>query len=216
MSLFVAIVAIFAVIAAITYFSASKTPTIEDITNENENEENVVENDEAIIKQDEDTIEDIIMEEKEDETTTEKENDAITEQKEEEIAQGKITMYTGITLAGKSSPLLDFNKADYDVALKSDKLVVLYFYANWCPICRVEFPKMQEAFNELTTDQVIGFRVNYNDSETDDDEKSLAKQFGVAYQHTKVLVKNRERILKSPEGWDKNRYTNEISKALGQ
>ncbi len=124
--------------------------------------------------------------------------------------------YTGTVLAGKSAPLLDFTKADYDMAIKSDKLVVLYFYANWCAICRAEFPVMQKTFNELTSDKVIGFRVNYNDSDTDSNEKALASQFGVAYQHTKVFVKNGARILKSPEGWDDKRYDMEISKALTQ
>lgn len=119
-------------------------------------------------------------------------------------------------LAGKSALLLDFTKADYDATIPSDKLIVLYFYANWCPICKAEFPIAQGAFNELTTDNVVGFRVNYNDNETDADEVALARQFGVAYQHTKVFVKNGTRILKSPEGWDKNRYTAEINKALTQ
>jgi len=141
------------------------------------------------------------------------------EQKENEAMMDKgetMMKYSGAVLAGKSAPLLDFTKADYDAALNSDKLVVLYFYANWCPICIAEFPVMQKAFNELSTDKVIGFRVNYNDDQTDNDEKNLAKQFGVAYQHTKVFVKNGQRILKSPEGWDEKRYDMEISKALGQ
>lgn len=124
--------------------------------------------------------------------------------------------YSGAALAGSSAPLLDFTKADYDVAVKSDKLVVLYFYANWCPICKAEFPIMEGVFNKLTTDKVIGFRVNYNDEETDNDEKNLAREFGVAYQHTKVFVKNGQRILKSPEGWDDKRYDTEINKALSQ
>lgn len=124
--------------------------------------------------------------------------------------------YSGAILAGKSAPLLDFVKADYDAAIKTDKLVVLYFYANWCPICRAEFPVMQKAFNALTTDKVIGFRVGYNDDQTDNDEKNLAKQFGVAYQHTKVFVKDGQRILKSPETWDEKRYSTEISKSLNQ
>lgn len=122
--------------------------------------------------------------------------------------------YQGTVLAGTSAPLLDFNKADYDNALASDKLVVIYFYANWCPICKAEFPKMQEAFNELKTDKVVGFRMNYNDNETDDQEKSYAREYGVAYQHTKVFVKNGDRVLKSPESWDKARYLEEINKAL--
>ena len=121
---------------------------------------------------------------------------------------------TGSVLAGKSALLLNFTKADYDAALKSDKVIVLYFYANWCPICKAEFPEMQNAFNELSSDKVIGFRVNYKDDQTDNDETNLAKEFGVAYQHTMVFVKNGVRILKLPEGWDKNRYQSEINKAL--
>src|SRR3989338_637516 len=124
--------------------------------------------------------------------------------------------YSGAVLAGTSAPLLDFTKADYDSAIKTNKLVVLYFYANWCPICKKEFHIMQEAFNELETDAVVGFRVNYNDDQTDDTEKNLAREFGVAYQHTKVFVKNGTRILKSPESWDDKRYDIEINKALTQ
>jgi len=122
----------------------------------------------------------------------------------------KTVKYTGAILGGTSSPLLDFNKADYDLALKSDKLIVLYFYANWCPICRKEFPEMQTAFNQLTTDGTIGFRINYKDNQTDNDEVNLAREFAVTYQHTKIFLKNGQKILKSLESWDKNRYLNEI------
>ena len=110
--------------------------------------------------------------------------------------------FSGQVLAGTSSPLLDFNKVDYDKAVASGKLVAIYFYANWCPICKAEFPKMQEAFNKISDDKVVGFRVNYNDDQTDDDERELAREFGVAYQHTKVFVKNSQRILKAPESWN--------------
>jgi thiol-disulfide isomerase/thioredoxin len=119
--------------------------------------------------------------------------------------------YTGQILAGQASPLLVFNQTDYQQALQNKKLVVLYFYANWCPICRAEFPKMESAFNKLTTDQVVGFRVNFNDNETDDTERDLARQFGVAYQHTKVFIKNGERVLKSPESWEEEKYFTEIN-----
>jgi len=123
-------------------------------------------------------------------------------------------VFTGTVLAVTASPLLDYNKADYDRAVASDKLVVLYFYANWCPICRAEFPKMQSAFNKLTTDDVVAFRVNYNDNETDDNERELAREHGVAYQHTKVFVRNGQRIGKWPDSWEEARYLSEIERAL--
>ncbi|MEK7194946.1 MAG: thioredoxin family protein [Patescibacteria group bacterium] len=139
------------------------------------------------------------------------ESPVVMEDKKEDAMMEK---YAGTVLAGTSAQLLDFKKADYDAALKTDKLVVLYFYANWCPICKAEVPLLEEAFNQLKTDKVIGFRVNYKDDQTDKDEEALAKQFGVPYQHTKVFVKNGERVLKSPEGWDTNRYLKEINAQL--
>lgn len=141
---------------------------------------------------------------------------AVMEKKESGVMLDKNTGYTGTVLAGQTAPLLDFTKADYDTALKTNKLIVLYFYANWCPICIAEFPVMQSAFNAQTTNNLIGFRVNYNDNQTDNDEKNVAREFGVAYQHTKVFVKGGQRILKSPEGWDEKRYISEMNNALGK
>lgn len=127
--------------------------------------------------------------------------------------QENLIYYQGTILAGKGSMLLlDFKKADYDRALASEKVIFLYFYANWCPICLVEVPNaLIPAFNEFTTDKVIGFRVNYNDSDTDEDEKTLAKQFGITYQHTKVILKDGKEVLKSLDSWDKDKYLQAIN-----
>ena len=122
--------------------------------------------------------------------------------------------YKGEVLAGTSAPLLDFNKADYDKALESGKLVVLIFHANWCPVCQAEFPEEKAAFDSLDTDKVIGLRVNYKDTETDDAENALAKEFNITIQHTKIFLKDGKQILKSPESWDKQRFLDEIKKNL--
>lgn len=123
--------------------------------------------------------------------------------------------FTGTRLAGTASaPLLDFNSSDYQKAIDSDKLIVLYFYASWCPICRAELPELYGAFDSLTSDNVVGFRVNFNDSDTDSNEEDLARKHGVAYQHTKVFVQNGSQIYKAPDSWKQARYINEIGSRL--
>ena len=133
----------------------------------------------------------------------------------EEESMMKKSSYTGEVIAGTSAPLLDFNQADYEQAKASNKVVVLYFYANWCPICAEETKTaLYPYFNELDNENVIGFRVNFNDNQTDKDETALAREYGVAYQHTKVILKNGQRVQKSPESWTIQQYVDAVSSAL--
>ena len=122
--------------------------------------------------------------------------------------------YSGKVLAGKSAPYLEFNQADYDKALKEGKIVLLDFYANWCPICRAEEPNIKQGFNELTNSQVIGFRVNFNDNDTDDDEKKLAETFKIPYQHTKVILKDSKEVFRTSDAWEKDTLLMEINKIV--
>ena len=120
---------------------------------------------------------------------------------------------TGEVLAGTTTPFVNFNQADYETALREDRVILLYFYANWCPICRVELTRTHAAFDELELSNVVGFQVSYNDNETDDYEENLARQFGIAYQHTKVILKGGQQVLKNGSTWSKDRYVEEITNA---
>lgn len=121
------------------------------------------------------------------------------------------TSFKSAVIAGSSSPLLEFDQRDYEAALNSGKLVMLYFYASWCPTCRVEFGNAtRPAFDTYTGDDVVGFRVHYNDNDVTPEMEALAREFGVAYQHTKVFIKGGERVLKSPETWNTERYLREF------
>jgi len=155
---------------------------------------------------------------------SEMENEKMMDNEEGMMAERKMmggeermmsSVYSGTTLAGSLSPLLDFTKADYDKAIQSGKPILLYFYASWCPICKKETADaLYPAFNEFKREGVIGFRVNYKDGDTDKDEVALAREFGVPYQHTKILLQGGKMFLKSPESWDKARYTKEITTLL--
>lgn len=131
----------------------------------------------------------------------------------ENSSEGKtVPGYDGKVLAGNTSPYISYTKADYDKALSSGKIIFLDFYANWCPVCRAEVPELKAGFGSLTTDKIVGFRVNFNDSDTDAGEKALAKQFEIPYQHTKVILKDGKVVLKDGDSWDKSRFAQEIEK----
>jgi thiol-disulfide isomerase/thioredoxin len=64
---------------------------------------------------------------------------------------------------------------------------VLFFYANWCPTCRPADKNFMENIDKIPNDVTL-IRVNYNDTDTDETEKELAKKYGVTYQHTYVQI----------------------------
>lgn len=117
-----------------------------------------------------------------------------------------------VLIAGTTTPYYEFTQDSYEQAIADDKIILLYFYANWCPICKREQAEATlPAFNELNDSDVIGFRVNYKDDETSKDEEELAKQFGITYQHTKVILVSGELSLKDLNSWDKDKYLQELS-----
>lgn len=80
-----------------------------------------------------------------------------------------------------------FTRSAYDASLANGEPILLFFYANWCPYCKAQDPVVASLFRDMPPG-VTAYRVNYNDSETDAEEKRLANAFGVTYQHTFVLL----------------------------
>lgn len=125
----------------------------------------------------------------------------------------------GMTFNGKvisegATPIIEFNRADYEAAVAAGRLVVVTFYANWCPICASQQPEHFRAMRQLSNPDVVAFRANYKDSDTDSEEEDIAREFGIAFQDTKVIVKNGQRVVKSTEFWSADKYLNEINTNL--
>ena len=134
---------------------------------------------------------------------------AVQESNNKESGNGEPESY-GAVLAGTTTKYSEFTKAEYDKALADGKTVLLYFFADWCPVCQHEQQDTKAAFAELQDPNIVGFRVHYKDSGVDQDMKDLVTKYGITYQHTKVIIKGNE-IRKSLESWDKERYLQELA-----
>src|SRR3989338_9826020 len=55
---------------------------------------------------------------------------------------------------------------------------VLFFYANWCPVCKPADASFTQNENKIPPDVTL-IRVNYKDTDTDQSEKDLAKKYAV-------------------------------------
>ncbi len=76
---------------------------------------------------------------------------------------------------------------------------VLFFYASWCTTCRPVNAEFAQNKNEIPKDVVV-FRVNYKDSDTDEAEKNLAEKYKITYQHTFVQVNQQGEVIKKWNG----------------
>jgi thiol-disulfide isomerase/thioredoxin len=99
-------------------------------------------------------------------------NTAKTESTEAQISAPE-TQEAAQEVPGKYLP---YTEAAFEEARDTDRL--LFFYANWCPTCRPVDKAIQAQAADIPSGVTI-LRVNYNDTETDQMEKDLAKRYAV-------------------------------------
>ncbi|MBI3559810.1 hypothetical protein HY087_01635 [Candidatus Gottesmanbacteria bacterium] len=115
--------------------------------------------------------EDAAMEEKK---AMEKKNDSSTGSEQDKMMK-----------KDSASHYVEYSKAALDQAVSNRR--VLYFFANWCPICKPADADFKANSSKIPTDVTV-IRVNYNDTDTDQEEKDLAKKYAIIYQHTFVQI----------------------------
>lgn len=87
--------------------------------------------------------------------------------------------------SSESKSYQEYSKSAFDAS--SNKKRVLFFFASWCPTCKPADAGFTANASKFQEDLVV-FRVNYNDPDTDATEKALAEKYGITYQHTFVQV----------------------------
>ena len=96
---------------------------------------------------------------------------------------------------------VEYSKAALEKAVSNRR--VLFFFASWCPTCRPADANFKENISKIPEDVTL-VRVNYNDPETDQEEKDLAKKYSVTYQHTFVQIDSNGREVTKWNGGQLN------------
>jgi len=139
------------------------------------------------------------------------EKDEMMEKEHEETMEKPRIMEPGL-LGGSVSRYYDWDKTKFDTAVSEGKTVFIDFAANWCGVCQAEHPQLIAGFEALDDSNVVGFRVHYKDDQSTDEYNALIQQYQIAYQHTKVVLKDGKQVLKSHEAWTKDKFLEEMRK----
>lgn len=103
---------------------------------------------------------------------------------------------------------LEFTDSNFqELALDSDKPVMIDFWAEWCGPCRMVGPIVEEMAGEYDGKAVIG-KVNV------DENPDISMKYGIRNIPTIIFLKNGEMVDKSVGAVPKNILTDKIDNLL--
>ena len=92
-----------------------------------------------------------------------------------------------------------------ELVLNSEKTVLVDFYADWCPPCKMLAPIIEKVASENANENLVFVRVNV------DDENDLSNKYGIQSIPTLVLIKNGKEVDRSIGYIDKINIENFIN-----
>ena len=84
-----------------------------------------------------------------------------------------------------------YDEAEFMMAQKKGKTIVVDVYADWCPTCRAQAPILEELRTETQSSDVLYVKVNF------DEEKTFLKAHRIPRQSTVLVFKGMDETARS-------------------
>ena len=115
---------------------------------------------------------------------------------------------TQLTAQGTAANWTTYDEAEFMMAQKKGKTIVVDVYADWCPTCRAQAPILEELRTEKQSSDVLFVKVNF------DDEKAFLRANRVPRQSTVLVFKGMDEVARSIAETNRMRLRGAVLDAL--
>lgn len=131
--------------------------------------------------------------------------------------------------------LKDMDGNNYKLSEQKGKVIVLNFWATWCPPCRKEMPSMESAWSKMKEDDILMWAVNTGETENEvfafsaeyevnfplllDETQATMYRYAVSAMPTTYIIDKQGKVAYYAIGerkWDDDVIVNEIKKLAAE
>ena len=115
---------------------------------------------------------------------------------------------TQLTAQASTAGWTTYDEAEFMMAQKKGKTIVVDVYADWCPTCRAQAPILEELRQERQSSDVLFVKVNF------DDEKAFLRANRIPRQSTVLVFKGMDEVARSIAETNRTRLRSAVLGAL--
>ena len=113
-----------------------------------------------------------------------------------------------LTAQANTSGWQTYDEAEFMMAQKKGKTIVVDVYADWCPTCRAQAPILEELRSERQSEDVLFVKVDF------DEENAFLRAHRIPRQSTVLVFNGMDEVARSVAETNRSRLRRAVLSAL--